>query len=34
MTELAEAWRPHRTVAAWYLWRAVDGDGDEWNKEG
>jgi DNA-3-methyladenine glycosylase II len=20
----AERWRPHRTVAAWYLWRAVD----------
>jgi DNA-3-methyladenine glycosylase II len=20
----AEIWRPHRTVAAWYLWRAVD----------
>jgi DNA-3-methyladenine glycosylase II len=22
--EAAEPWRPHRTVAAWYLWRAVD----------
>lgn len=22
--ELAERWRPHRTLAAWYLWRAAD----------
>ncbi len=22
--ELAEPWRPHRTVAAWYLWRSLD----------
>jgi DNA-3-methyladenine glycosylase II len=22
--EASEPWRPHRTVAAWYLWRAVD----------
>jgi len=22
--EASEVWRPHRTVAAWYLWRAVD----------
>ena len=21
-----ECWRPHRTTAAWYLWRALDGD--------
>jgi len=20
-----ERWRPHRTTAAWYLWRAADG---------
>lgn len=20
-----EKWRPHRTTAAWYLWRAADG---------
>ena len=20
----AEAWRPYRTVASWYLWRAVE----------
>ncbi len=24
MNELAEPWRPHRTVAAWYLWRSLD----------
>lgn len=24
LLEHAEVWRPHRTVAAWYLWRAVD----------
>jgi DNA-3-methyladenine glycosylase II len=22
-----EKWRPYRSVAAWYFWRAVDGDG-------
>jgi DNA-3-methyladenine glycosylase II len=34
MTELAEPWRPHRTVASWYLWRAADGDGgDEWEEK-
>jgi len=21
---LAEAWRPYRTVASWYIWAAVD----------
>ncbi len=25
MEVLAEAWRPHRTVASWYLWRVVGG---------
>jgi len=30
MTELAKSWRPYRTIASWYLWRAVDGDADEW----
>lgn len=24
MTEIAEQWRPWRTVATWYLWRALD----------
>jgi DNA-3-methyladenine glycosylase II len=24
MTRLAEAWRPHRSVACWYLWRIHD----------
>ena len=24
LLEYGERWRPHRTVAAWYLWRAVD----------
>ncbi len=22
MTKIAEAWRPHRTIGTWYLWRA------------
>lgn len=24
LTKLAEPWRPYRTVASWYLWRAID----------
>jgi DNA-3-methyladenine glycosylase II len=24
LREYAEKWRPHRTLAAWYLWRAAD----------
>jgi DNA-3-methyladenine glycosylase II len=34
MTKMAQSWRPYRTVASWYLWRAVDGEGDsdEWTK--
>jgi DNA-3-methyladenine glycosylase II len=28
MTKIAEKWRPYRTIATWYLWRAADaGDG-------
>ena len=28
LMKLAERWRPHRTIASWYLWRAADaGDG-------
>jgi DNA-3-methyladenine glycosylase II len=28
MTKIAEPWRPYRTLATWYLWRAADaGDG-------
>lgn len=26
METLAQAWRPYRTIASWYLWRAVDGE--------
>jgi 3-methyladenine DNA glycosylase/8-oxoguanine DNA glycosylase len=22
--KLGEKWRPHRSVAAWYFWRALD----------
>jgi DNA-3-methyladenine glycosylase II len=33
MTALAESWRPYRTIASWYLWRAGDGDEDEWAKK-
>jgi len=30
LRELAEKWAPHRTLAAWYLWRAADnGDAGE-----
>ena len=25
MRRLAEAWRPYRSVASWYLWKSVDG---------
>ena len=25
MMEIAEAWRPYRTLASWYLWRLVEG---------
>lgn len=24
MEELAEPWRPYRTIASWYLWRTID----------
>jgi len=24
LTRFGEKWRPHRTVASWYLWRAVE----------
>jgi DNA-3-methyladenine glycosylase II len=24
MTELAEIWRPWRTVATWYIWRGTE----------
>jgi len=26
ITAIAEAWRPYRTVATWYLWRHIDAD--------
>ena len=25
MLRIAEAWRPYRTVACWYLWKSIDG---------
>jgi DNA-3-methyladenine glycosylase II len=28
LTELAEAWRPYRSIATWYLWRASDAEED------
>lgn len=28
MERLVEAWRPHRTIASWYLWRITDTDWD------
>jgi 3-methyladenine DNA glycosylase/8-oxoguanine DNA glycosylase len=24
LREFAERWKPHRTAAAWYLWRSLD----------
>jgi DNA-3-methyladenine glycosylase II len=24
MTDYCECWRPYRSVASWYMWRAVD----------
>src|SRR6266704_4255927 len=27
LMKLGEKWRPHRSVAAWYFWRALDVDG-------
>jgi DNA-3-methyladenine glycosylase II len=24
MLEIAESWRPYRTIASWYLWQALD----------
>ena len=24
LKELGESWRPYRTIASWYLWRAAD----------
>ena len=26
LEEIADLWRPHRSVACWYLWRALDQD--------
>jgi len=25
LPEIAEVWRPYRSVASWYLWRVADG---------
>ncbi len=30
MEKMAKQWEPYRTVACWYLWRAVDGENAEW----
>jgi len=27
LMKLGEKWRPHRSIAAWYFWRALDNDG-------
>jgi len=29
MERIATSWRPYATVASWYLWRAVDGEGED-----
>jgi 3-methyladenine DNA glycosylase/8-oxoguanine DNA glycosylase len=28
MEHLAQAWRPYRSVASWYLWRSLEGDAE------
>lgn len=30
MTKIAEKWRPYRTIATWYLWRAADTTDGGW----
>jgi len=25
MAEISEKWQPYRTIAAWYMWKLVDG---------
>ncbi len=30
MEKLAKVWSPYRTVACWYLWRAVDSGDSDW----
>jgi DNA-3-methyladenine glycosylase II len=30
ITRLGESWRPYRTIATWYLWRAADGGDGGW----
>ena len=27
LEKIAQPWRPYATVASWYLWRSIDGDG-------
>jgi DNA-3-methyladenine glycosylase II len=27
LTEIAEPWRPYRSIGSWYLWRALDSGG-------
>lgn len=29
MEKIARLWRPYATIASWYLWRAVDGEGED-----
>jgi len=29
-TPLFECWRPYRTAASWYLWRAIEGENPNW----
>ncbi|MGD0539886.1 MAG: DNA-3-methyladenine glycosylase [Tepidisphaeraceae bacterium] len=30
LTKLAEVWRPYRSIATWYLWRAADASDGGW----
>lgn len=30
LKDLGERWRPYRTIASWYLWRAMDAPEDKW----
>jgi len=31
LLQIAEPWRPYRTIASWYLWRAADAAGGGWD---
>ncbi len=30
MTDIAEAWKPYRSIGSWYLWKSVDTEPNRW----